>query len=256
MDKSSQRWDVGHEKTPTVVFDGDTANISELRDFRYECNGGHEANWRQRTVNLAETTSVDFIVVPFSKDSSLAHTMVSFGFANGSHLAISVEARRRKGQPYSIWKGQFGAFPLMYVIADERDCIGHRVDCYDYDVHLYRSAATPEESRTFLTAMLRRANALTESSEKYNTLFNNCLTNLRSHVNSIWPRRIPWGWGVLFTGHADHLAYNLGILNSNDSFRSLHDQANISPLAKGNGHRDDYSCWIRSGLPPEAQCLH
>ena len=104
-------------------------------------------------------------------------------------------------------------------------------------------------------AMLRRANELSQTPERYNTLFNNCLTNLRDHVNDVWPRRIPWGWGMLFTGHADHLAYKLGILKSSESFDCLHEHSNVTDLAAGNWHHEDFSQLIRARLSETPSCL-
>ena len=241
-----ENWDVGFERTPSVRFDGLSARISDVRSFRYNCGQGHEPNWVDREIDCRDTISVDFIVVPFASKPDLAHTMVSFGFSDGSYLAISVEARRRQDQPYSLWKGLIGAYPLMYVIADENDCIGERIECRRDSVHLYQSAATPQQSQTLLMAMLRRADGLSSTPEKYNTLFNNCLTNLRDHVNEVWPGRIPWGWGMLFTGHADRLAYKLGILKSSESFATLHEQSDITELAAGNWHDEDFSRLIRA----------
>lgn len=242
-------WDTGFEREPAVRFNDDgSVQIDNVRNFRYECDGTHEPGWERRTFDLNAVCHVDFIVVPFAGHSGLAHTMVSFGFDDGRYLAISVEARRQAEQPYSIVKGLFGAFQLMYVIADERDVIGHRSEYRGDTVHLYRSAADREESTCFLRSMLERAEQLRVQPEKYNTLTNNCLTNLRDHVNRIWPKRIPWNWRVVLTGHASHLAYHLRLLKESDSFQSLVQQAAINDLAKGQWHQDDFSRVIRGRL--------
>ena len=248
------QWDVGHDRVPEIRFDEDldTVHISNLRNFQYECNGSHAAAWETRSYKISRTCNVDFILVPFSLQPDLAHTMVSFGFDDGQHLVISVEARRRQGQPYSVLKGLFGAFKIIYVIADERDAIGYRTEVIRDSVHLYRSIATPEHAASFFRCMLRRADQLSAQKENYNTLFNNCLTNLRSHVNEIWPGRVPRGWGMLFTGHADHLAYNIGLLKPGESFESMREHAEINALAKGNWHREDFSQLIRARLPETA----
>ena len=248
---SSAEWDVGFDRIPTVTISDNSQDlrVSNLRNFRYECDGSHVPNWETREYRLDDVCSLDFIVVPFSTQPHLAHTMVSFGFKTGDHLSISVEARRRREQPYSIVKGMFGAFPLTYVIADERDTIGVRTEYRQDVVHLYPSAASPDDARMFLLSMLRRANQLSDSPESYNTLFNNCLTNLRDHANEIWPRRVKWGLGIVFTGHAGHLAYELGLLKRDDSFESLDEKAKINDLAKGNWHREDFSKLIRVRWP-------
>ena len=246
---SPDNWDVGFDRAPTVAFqDTDNFTVTNFRNFRYQCDGSHTACWESRTFDLQSTSHVDFLVVPFAKRRGLAHTMVSFGFDDGQYFSISVEARRRTGQPYSVVKGVFGAYPLTYLIADERDVIGHRTEVRGDSVHLYRSAATRQEAACFLKSMLLRTNALSQTPETYNTISNNCLTNLRDHVNEVWPGRIPWRWQVLLSGHADHLAYKLNLLEGDESFQELSKLAIIDDLAHGHWHHDDFSQRIRVRL--------
>ena len=134
----------------------------------------------------------------------------------------------------------------MYAIADERDAIGHRTEMRGDDVYLYRSSAGPEEIQSFFRCVMSRVQKLSQSPEKYNTITNNCLTNIRYHVNRIWARRIPWNWRLLINAHSDYLAYKLGLLQSSESFKSTREHANITAKAKGNWHRDDFSALIRA----------
>ena len=138
-------WDIGMERIPLVTFNGDSVTVENYRNFRYESDGTHEENYETRSVNVSSIVCADFIVVPFADQRDLAHTMMSFGFDDGQHIVVSVEARRRLNQKYGIIKGIFGAFPIMYAIADERDAIGQRTEIRGDDVYLYRSTATPEQ---------------------------------------------------------------------------------------------------------------
>ena len=74
---------------------------------------------------------------------AIAHTFLSFGFAGGDHLAISIETRKEKGEGYSTVKGFFRQYELYYVVADERDVIRLRTN-YRHDppeqVYVYRAA--------------------------------------------------------------------------------------------------------------------
>ena len=233
------------ERVPLLTFEGDRLTIENFRNFRYDCNGGFRPTYETRTVDMSSIETADYIVVPFQGLSDLAHTMVSFGCSNGEHLTVSVEARRRKGQPFGIWRGMFGAFSLMYVIADERDVIGLRTECRGDDVYLYRSKASPEHVNQFFRCMIRRADELSKSPERYNTVFNNCLTNLRYHVNKIWPGLVPLNWRLLFNAHSDYLAYKVGLLEGGESFKSTRKQALINERAKGNWHKPNFSQLIR-----------
>ena len=239
-------WDVGMEKEPLIQYKGDQVVIKNFRNFRYECDGTHQENYEVRTFNVPDVVSADFIVVPFASQPDLAHTMMSFGTRDGEHLVVSVEARRRWEQQYGIIKGIFGAFPLLYAIADERDAIGQRTEYRGDDVYLYRSSATPDEVQQLFSCVMGRADKLSKSPETYNTLTNNCLTNIRFHINRIWPGRIPWNWRVLINAHSDYLAYRLGLLDSKDTFESTRERANITAKAKGNWQHDDFSQLIRA----------
>ena len=239
-------WDVGMERVPLVKRDGNEVHIENFRNFRYECDGSHQKNYESKTVKIDDLESAEFIVVPFSSQPDLAHTMMSFGTRDGQHTVVSVEARRRLNQKYGIIKGIFGAFPLMYAIADERDAIGQRTEMRGDDVYLYRVSATPEQVQSFFRCVIARVDKLSKSPEKYNTVTNNCLTNIRFHLNRIWPGRIPWNWRILINGHSDYLAYKHCLLDSDESFESTRENANVTARAKGNWHREDFSQLIRA----------
>ena len=239
-------WDVGMEKSPLVTFEGEqTVVIENFRNFRYDCDGSHVENYETRTVQISDLEYAEFIVVPFSTQPDLAHTMMTFGSSDGQHTVVSIEARRRLNQNFGLTKGIFGAYPLMYVIADERDAIGQRTEIRGDDVYLYRSIATPEQVQTFFGCVMRRVDKLSREPETYNTITNNCLTNIRFHINQIWPKLIPWNWRILINAHSDYLAYKIGLLETDESFESTQQKANITPKAKGNLHREDFSKLIR-----------
>ncbi|MFO0869842.1 MAG: DUF4105 domain-containing protein [Pirellulales bacterium] len=58
-------------------------------------------------------------------------------------------------------------------------------------------------------------NQLYDTPEFYDTLTNNCTTNIRArrHVNRIAPNRVPYGREILLPGLSGQLAYNLGLLD-------------------------------------------
>ena len=234
------------ERIPLLTFEGDQLRIDNFRNFRYECNGDFQPNYETRIIDMRSIETVDYIVVPFQGQTDLAHTMVSFGCNNGEYLAASIEARRRKNQTYSLIKGMLGYYQLMYVIADERDVIGMRTECRGDEVYLYRSKASPEHVNQFFRCMMRRADNLSKSQERYNTVFNNCLTNLRYHVNKIWPGLVPLSWRLLLNAHSDYLAYKVGLLEEGETFKSTRKEALINKRAKGNLHDANFSQIIRA----------
>ena len=76
-------------------------------------------------------------------------------------------------------------------MASERDVIERRVNCDLCDVYVHRSTATPTQARELFLDVLRRVNKLAKEPEFYDTLTNNCTTNIRSHINHLKPDRGP-----------------------------------------------------------------
>ncbi|MEM6431359.1 MAG: DUF4105 domain-containing protein, partial [Deinococcota bacterium] len=152
-------WRVDLAQLPTVTFEGSQATIHNLRCTRY---GPPEspltASYTTRTYNLEKVTRVWFVQESFSAWRAVAHTLVSFEFANGQCLAVSIEARVTEGERYSLIRGVFNNFELMYVIGDEPDLIGRRAYYQQHDVYLYPLTLTPEDAQSLLKVMFEEAN--------------------------------------------------------------------------------------------------
>ncbi len=230
---------------PFAQFDGNEVVIHHVRNCRYRSENDYDVRHYNLRFRLQDVKSVDFLVVPFREASFLAHTMLSFGLADGQHFAISVEARLDEGESYSPIRGATNRFELMYVIADEKDVIPLRTNVRNVDVFLYPGRATPEQVQNLLVDMLSRANKLQREPEYYDTLTNNCTTNLVQHVNKLRPGKIPFDWRVVLPGHSDRLAYELGLLETNDSFEITKQKANITGPARLLANHPDLSRLIR-----------
>src|SRR5262249_45004567 len=141
-----------------------------------------EVHHFDKAYDLTKLKTVDFLRVPFPETDELAHTMLSFGFDDGEYLALSVEIRKEQEETYNPVWAMFNKYELMYVLGDERDLIGLRSNFRRNDVYLYETNATPEQVRKLFEGVLARANKLKKEPEFYNTLTNNCTTNLVRHV--------------------------------------------------------------------------
>src|SRR5829696_8286808 len=213
--RADRRWVPQHAVTAHAVVSGNTAQLHRLRNFTYTAEEQFTPAYDDRTYDLDKLETVWFIVTPFSRHwRGPAHTFVSFGFSDSQYVAISVEARREPGETYGPLTGLFRQFELIYVIGDERDLIGSRAAFGEYDVYLYPIRATRERIRELFLEMLARANGLATAPEFYNTLTNNCTSNVVAHVNHIAPRRVPWGIKTALPGYADEVAYSLGLIDN------------------------------------------
>jgi hypothetical protein len=238
-------WTPGMEVMPRADFNGNKVAIHNIRNCRYRTYDDFDVYYYDKTFDLDKLTSVDMIIVPFNDMPGIAHTMLSFGFEDNQYVAVSVEIRREKGEKYNVVKGFFRQYELMYVVADEHDVITKNANQYPSEVYLYRSTATPEQARELFVDVMKRVDKLIDEPEFYNTITNNCTTNIRNHINHLRPDSVPYDYRILLPGYADHLAYDLGMIKPEGTFEQTKDRARINYQAYLYRDDPDFSQKIR-----------
>jgi len=238
-------WSPDQAVLPWADINGHEVTIHNIRNAQYRTVDDYDVRHYDKTYDLDQLTSVDFIVVPFADTPSIAHVMLSFGFDDRDFLVLSVEIRKEKGEKYSAVGGFFRQYELMYVLADERDVVWKNAVGWLCDVYLYRARATPEQVRALLLDVLQRVNKLRDEPEFYHSLTNNCTTNIRNHINRLVPDRVPYDYRVLLPGYSDHLAYDLGLLQTDTSFEETRLRSRINYLAYLYLDDPDFSRKIR-----------
>jgi hypothetical protein len=244
---SAQRdWAIDHAVTSASSIEGYLLTVRNVRDFRYAPDGTPEPHWYDATYHLDSLDSAWFVLTVFSRTSRIpAHTFVSFGFSDGRFLSVSVEARRERDESYGVLAGAFRRFELIYVIGDERDLIGRRAAIEGDDTYLYPVRGSREAMRATLVAMLERANQLQQRPEFYNSIWNNCTSNLVRHVNQVAPGRIPAGWMVMVPGYADEVALGLGLIDAEGDVYAARGRYRINERARAALANDSFSVLIR-----------
>jgi Domain of unknown function (DUF4105) len=245
---NARDWSPDQAETATGAIDGDEIRIQMVRNSTYRSVDDYDIRWEQRRYNLSKLASVWFIVEPFASWRGPAHTFLSFGFANGDYIAISVEIRKERGEEFSPLKGMLRQFELSYVFGDERDLIGLRANHRKDAVYLYPVRATPEQRRALFLSMLNRANTIAANPEFYNTVTNNCTSSIVKHIEEIVPGSIPFSFKTFLPAFSDDLAYDLGLIETTlprDVYRAAH---LINDLAEAHANSPDFSAGIRSRL--------
>ncbi|WP_419190828.1 DUF4105 domain-containing protein [Saltatorellus ferox] len=220
-------WAEDHAQAPSVALDGDLVTIGDFRSFRHSEDGQIEARWESRTFDLGTLEGCDYIVVPFPENPKLAHTMVSFRFAEGPNLALSVEARREVGEAYSVVRALFRQYELIYVIGNEEDLLGSRLFARGDALYLHPVVADVAVVRSFLVDLLMTAAELHGTPRWYHTLRSNCTTSLVQSFERARGERLPWDLRILLPGGSDELVYDLGILESTRPFADLRREARV-----------------------------
>jgi hypothetical protein len=240
-----RNWVPAQAVLPYVEVYGPLLAVHNIRNCEHLGKNDYIVRHYDKTFDLRNLQTVDFIVVPFKGAPSLAHTMLSFGFQDEGYLAVSVEVRLEEGESYSPLKGSLRQYELMYVLADERDVIPLRTKYREDDVYLYHTRATPQQAQSLLMDVVARVNKLAVQPEFYDTVANNCTTNIVNHINRINPGRVPLDVGVLLPGYADRLAYELGMLDTQLTFEQTKRRARITRLANRYADSPDFSRKIR-----------
>lgn len=236
-------WSLDQAAVISVVTRGDSVTVTNVRDAD---PATRVPTWGSRTVDLARLDSVWLVVAPFSEGwRGPAHIFVTFGLGGREYLAISVEARRSPGDAYSILAGTFDQYEVIYVVGTERDLIGRRVHDAEGPVYLYPIRATPAAIRTLFTAMLARGAALKAHPEFYNTLTNNCTSNLLRHVQPLVDRPIPSALVSVMPGYADAVAKGLDLIADNADIGTVRARYRIDGIGRPALDSADFSSLIR-----------
>jgi hypothetical protein len=249
---NERTWIIQQAVLPAAHIDGHLAHVQGVRNFHYTAEDKFAPAYYDRTYDLDKLVSASFIVTPFSEAwRGPAHTFVTFGFSDSQFVAVSVEARREPGETYGPLTGLFKQFELIYVIGDERDLIGQRATFGTSPVYLYPIRAPRERIRAVFVEMLQRADSLRSHPEFYNTLTNNCTSNVIAHVNHVAPHRIPTGLKTILPGYSDEVAHTLGLIDTDLDLAHARERFRINERSRRYAQDSLFSFRIRETTAPD-----
>ncbi|MDX2480817.1 MAG: DUF4105 domain-containing protein [Desulfuromusa sp.] len=135
---NNRNWQPDVAILPWAEVRDNLVTVHNIRNVDYHTETDYSVRHYDRTFDLTKLKSVDLFLVYWGSPS-IAHTMMSFGFEDESHLCFSIETRKEVGEEYSAVKGFFKQFELTYVVADERDIVRLRTNYRkNEDVYLSR----------------------------------------------------------------------------------------------------------------------
>ncbi len=244
---NDRQWQSDVAVLPSATVEGNRITLHNVRNFQYRSEYDYSPAYYDKQVDLDQLVGVDLIAT-YWMGPSIAHVFLSFAFADGQHVAVSIETRKEVGESYSTINGFFRQYELYYVVADERDVIGLRTNHRHNppeQVHLYRLQGSLENARRLFMAYVDRINQLYERPEFYNTLTTNCTTSIwmSSQVNE---QHLPFSWKLLASGHVPQYLYEQGRLQDGQRpFAELQREALINDKAQAAGDSPEFSRLIR-----------
>lgn len=248
LEPSNERqWQSDVAVLPSATVEGNRITLHNVRNFQYRSEYDYTPAYYDKQVDLDQLVGVDLIAT-YWMGPSIAHVFLSFAFADGQHVAVSIETRKEVGESYSTINGFFRQYELYYVVADERDVIGLRTNHRHNppeQVHLYRLQGPLENARRLFMAYVERINQLHERPEFYNTLTTNCTTSIwmSSQVNE---QHLPFSWKLLASGHVPQYLYEQGRLQDGQRpFSELQRESLINDKAQAAQDSVEFSRLIR-----------
>ena len=231
---------------PYATIQGELVTVHNVRNFAYRSETDYTPAYYDRTYDLRKLEGVDLVAV-YWMGPAIAHTFVSFAFAGGDHLAISIETRKEKGEAYSTLNGFFRQYELFYVVADERDVIRLRTNYRrdpPEDVYVYPIGGSLDSARRVFMEYMNQVNALKARPEFYNTLTSNCTIDIwfNTLVNA---EHLPFSWKILASGYLPEYLYEAGRLDTSTSFAELKQRARVNARAQAADAAADFSRRIR-----------
>ena len=192
-------WVNENKYTAYAEINNDEVVLKNIRDFNWRTTKDFDERWIEKKFKISDCTKIWLVLEYFYPTRRpIAHTLLSFEFKDGTRISCSIEVRREPGERFSPIKGLLREFEIMYVWATEDDVIGVRSRCRKSETHLFEAIILGEGNQCrMLESYLKRTNQLNAKPEFYNSLFNNCTTNIASHVNDVYPGRVPRAIGVI-----------------------------------------------------------
>jgi hypothetical protein len=247
---NDRRWLPDVSRLARIRRAGERLVVENLRAFEYRSEQDVTPRWEERSFELSRVAGVDLFVCDWGAPM-IVHTILSWEFEGGEHLAISIETRKEEGETYSAVRGFFRQFELYYAVGDERDLIGVRTAVRGERVRLYRLAVPPDQARALLLSYARRIEGLSADPAWYNAVTHNCTTSIRLQAVDLGIER-PWNWRILVNGYGEELLYLRGMLDTSLPFDELRARSDVTEVSRAAASSPAFSERIRRALPPRA----
>jgi hypothetical protein len=229
--------------------DHNTLTFHNVRNFDYVDNdtptGIVTERWETRTYHLDQLRGIDLHLDAFG-GNLIAHPMLSFNFGPEGHLVLSIETRRESTEEFSALGGIYKMFELQYIFGTESDLVRLRTNIRKEPLYIYRSTATPEETRGLLLECIHSQNAMKDHPRWYNAVTHNCTTSYRAQTPV--KDRHYFDWRLLVNGQLDRMLYEKKALVTDGlTFKDLRAQAHINEAAEAHPEAKGFSEAIRKG---------
>ena len=253
--RQDREWNPEVARILSYEQQGDQVTLHNVRNFVWLPNGKYIERWESRSINLNQITGVN-VITSYWMGPHIAHTLVSFDFADQKPLTFSIEIRKEKNEDFSAIGGFFRKFELSLVAADERDIIYTRSNTRGEQVYFFPVNMPQAQAKALFKEYLNKVDDLAQQPKWYNTLTSNCTTLVFDMVQAVSQKPLPTDYRLLASGYLPNYMYDLQALNQDWDLSTWYARAHVNPRVKEftQVSSEQYSALLRQGLPaPKAE---
>lgn len=248
--RQDRDWNPEVSRLLSYEIQGNQVTLHNVRDFHWHADGRYDAVWQNRVLNLNQITGVN-IITSYWTGPQIAHTLVSFDFADQAPLTFSIEIRKEKDEEFSAIGGFFRKYELNLVAANETDIIYTRSNIRHEQVYFFPIKMSQKQSQALFLEYLNKAHELAQKPKWYNTLSSNCTTLVFDMIQEVSQKPLPLDYRLLASGYLPNYLYDLHAISHRYSLQEWYQRAHVNPRVQSLASLQDYSSTIRQGLPKD-----
>ncbi|QIO04959.1 Lnb N-terminal periplasmic domain-containing protein [Acinetobacter shaoyimingii] len=226
--KQDRDWSPEVAKILSYERNGDHITLHHVRNFNWHQDGQYDEHWETRQYDLNQITRVN-IIASYWMGPQIAHTLVSFDFADTQPLTFSIEIRKEKDEKFSAIGGFFRQYEVSLIAADEKDIVYTRSNIRGEQVYFFPVKMPKAEMKALFLEYLNKSDQLQEQAKWYNTLTSNCTTLVFDMVQAVSQKQLPTDYRLLASGYLPNYLYDLGALNHQWNMETWYQRAHVNP---------------------------
>ena len=229
---------------------GDRVTLHNVRNFDWQPDGHYTERWESRSFDLNQITGVN-VITSYWMGPKIAHTLVSFDFANQKPLTFSIEIRKERNEAFSAIGGFFRKYELSLVASDEKDIVYTRSNIRGEQVYFFPVKMPQAQAQALFKQYLHTADELAQEPKWYNTLSSNCTTLVFDMAQAISQQPLPSDYRLLASGYLPNYLYDLKALDQRWDLYTWYQRAHVNPRVRHAAQisSQEYSQRLRQGLP-------
>lgn len=223
---NNKNWSIGEGKTTSIEIIDDQVKIKNFRDADWanlDLNSlqNDHSLFKDIEFKLSDIQSLHAVVSHFAVLSEIAHIFIMFELKDKTSFGLSVEARKERGESYSLTGGLSAKYELIYLLSSYEDLVGLRLN-RDETVYRYPIKATPKEAQSLFKEVAQRTNQLDKNPELYHLFIRNCTTEVVKLVNKIADIKFSRIVQSFFPGDSGQALFKMDLIDTDlDNFEEV-----------------------------------